>query len=184
MATGSILLGVALLVLVGLFIARPFLRPLEKEATLTERQLLEEEKEAWLDQIQALDFDHDTGKIPTELHEKQRAHLVEQATAVLRELDSAEGGQPVVFAEPAGQAVEVDDDVDKDIEIEAAIARLRRQRSQKAATPAPAITSAASAPANGHARFCPQCGTPTDPEDRFCANCGHNLVLNRSTKTA
>ena len=179
MATGSILLGVALLVLVGLFIARPFLRPLEQEDRLTEQQHLAEEKEALLDQIQALDFDHDTGKIPTELHERQRAHLMEQAAAVLQALDTVEGGQPAVLAQEDERVVDVD------IEIEAAIARLRRQRSQKTAVSTPTSpTATVAAQTNGQARFCPQCGTATDPEDRFCANCGHNLVLKTSTKTA
>lgn len=178
MAIGSILLGVALLVLVGLFVARPFLRAQDGEAVLTEQQLLLAEKEHLLDQIQALDFDHDTGKLPTELYELQRARLMEQATAVLQTIDAA-GGQPQLAPAPD------EDAVDADIEIEAAIARMRRQRSQKSAPPASAPASAAAAPpANGHARFCPQCGTPTDPDDRFCAHCGHNLTLKTSTKTA
>ncbi|MAU01345.1 MAG: hypothetical protein CL608_29745 [Anaerolineaceae bacterium] len=176
MAIGSILLGVALLVLLGLFLARPFLRTHEGEAVLTERQLLLEEKEHLLDQIQALDFDHDTGKLPTELHELQRARLMEQATAVLQAIDAFDG-------EPKPGPAPEEDAVDVDIEIEAAIARTRQQQAQKAAPPAPAPASAA-APANGHARFCPQCGTPTDPGDRFCAHCGHNLTLKTSTKTA
>jgi hypothetical protein len=174
MATGSILLGVALFVLVGLFIARPFLRPQEQEAALTEQQLLLIEKEALLDQIQALDFDHDTGKIPTQLHELQRARLVEQATAVLQAIDAATG-------DPRAAAAQGDSDVDIDIEMEAAIARVRRQGSPKTAPPV-SVPSATSA--NGHARFCPQCGTSTDPDDRFCANCGNNLTLKTTTKTA
>ncbi len=178
MAIGSILLGVALLALVGLFVARPFLRTHDGEAALTEQQLLLEEKEHLLDQIQALDFDHETGKIPTEVHAFQRAKLMEQATAVLQAIDAA-GGAPQLA--PASD----EDAVDVDIEIEAAIARMRRQRGQKTAPPAsaPASTTVA-APANGHARFCPQCGTPTDPGDKFCAHCGHNLTLKTSTKTA
>jgi NADH pyrophosphatase NudC (nudix superfamily) len=179
MAIGSILLGVALLVLVGLFVARPFLRTQDGDVVLTEQQLLLEEKEHLLDQIQALDFDHDTGKIPAELHELQRARLVEQATAVLQAIDAA-GGAPTHT--PALED-EADAAVDVDIEIEAAIARLRRQRDQKKIEPSTPV-AAAPATTNGHARFCPQCGTPTDPGDRFCAHCGHNLTLKTSTKTA
>lgn len=170
MATGSILLGLAILLLTGLFIARPFLRPQEEDGELTEYQLLLEEKEHLLDQIQALDFDHDTGKLPTEVHQLQRARLMEEATAVLQQIDQWGG----TTAPP--------DDVDVDIEIEAAIARLRRQRSQKPA--APAAAAAPVSAVNGHARFCPQCGTATDPGDKFCAHCGHNLTLESSTKTA
>lgn len=172
MTIGTILLGVALFGVVSLFIARPFLRPQEQTAALTQRQLLLEEKEALLDQLQALDFDHDTGKIPTLVHERQRASLVEQATAVLQALDAPEEETLAVVGQD-------DYDVDVDIEIEAAVTRLRQQRSKQTAAPAAAAT-----PANGRARFCPQCGTPTDPGDRFCANCGHNLTLKTSTKTA
>lgn len=165
---------------------------------LTAQQLLLEEKEVLLDQIQALDFDLETGKIPTEVHALQRERLLEQATAVLQELDAA-GGDPTFEFEEAEDVALMDvvpsaavspptdvapstegetDDVDTDIEIEAAIARMRQQRSQAPAAPAAAPVS------NGHARFCPQCGTPTDPGDRFCAHCGHNLTLTTSTKTA
>ncbi|WP_420628684.1 zinc ribbon domain-containing protein [Candidatus Leptofilum sp.] len=171
MATGSILLGIALLVLTGLFIARPFLRPQDEERELTAYQLLLEEKELLLDQIHALDFDHETGKIPTEVHEIQRTRLVEAATAVLKAIDEASG--------EAVPATAVTDSVDVDIEIEAAIARIRQQRRQKGAAPAPAVPAT-----NGQTRFCPQCGTPTDLGDRFCANCGHNLTLKNSTQTA
>ncbi len=171
MAIGSILLGVALLVLLALFIARPFLSPQEKEAVLTEQQLLLNEKEALLDQIQLLDFDHDTGKLPTELHAFQRERLVEQATAVLQALDAA-GGDPATH--PVLEAESSIDGIDS--EIEAAIARMRRQRSQ---TPA-----SVPGPMNGHARFCPQCGMSTDPGDKFCVQCGHNLTLTTSTNSA
>ena len=177
MAIGSILLGVALLVLVGLFVARPFLRAQDGEAVLTEKQLLLEEKEHLLDQIQALDFDHETGKIPAELHELQRAQLMEQATAVLQAIDTLGGELPPTPAPDDDTAVDVD------IEIEAAIARMRRQSGQKTAPPV-TTTPATTAAANGRTRFCPQCGTPTDPGDRFCAHCGHNLTLKTSTKTA
>ncbi|MCA9897684.1 MAG: zinc-ribbon domain-containing protein [Anaerolineales bacterium] len=172
MATGSILLGMALLVLTGLFIARPFMRPRNEEGDLTEYQLLQEEKEHLLDQIQALDFDLDTGKIPAEVHQLQRARLMEDATAVLKSIDRAGGdGEDTAI---------VPDAVDMDIEIEAAIARIRQQRRHKKSAPAPTVSVAT----NGHARFCSQCGTPTDPDDRFCANCGHKLTLESSTKTA
>ncbi len=178
MAIGSILVGLALLALVAIFIARPFLRPQERSAALTEQEQLLIEKEALLDQIQALDFDHETGKLPTEVHALQRGKLVEQATAVLQALDTAGGAAAYTFDDEAEDAALMDMapalDGETDIEIEAAIARMRQHRSQAPTAPLH----------NGQARFCPQCGTPTDPSDRFCAHCGHNLTLTTSTKTA
>ena len=179
MAIGSILIGVALFILVGLFIARPFLRAQDGEAVLTEHQLLLQEKEHLLDQIQALDFDFETSKVPAEVYKLQRARLMEQATAVLQAIDGTrEAPVHTLVSEPDEQ---VDTAVDVDIEIEAAIARLRRQRGQKKPEPSAPVAAATT---NGHARFCPQCGTPTDPGDKFCAHCGHNLSLKTSTKTA
>lgn len=177
MATGAILLGIALLVLTGLFIARPFLRPMEEDGELTEYQLLQVEKEHLLDQIQMLDFDHDTGKLPTEVHQVQRERLMAQATAVLQAIDQASGD---ATAAPL-PAETTPDATDIDIEIEAAIARIRRQRNQPAKT---AVAPTSAAATNGHVRFCPQCGTPTDSGDKFCASCGHKLTLESSTKTA
>ncbi len=134
MAIGSILVGLALLALVGIFIARPFLRPQERSAALTEQEQLLIEKEALLDQIQALDFDHETGKLPTEVHALQRGKLVEQATAVLQALDTAGGAAAYTFDDEAEDAALMDmapaQDGETDIEIEAAIARMRQQRSQ------------------------------------------------------
>lgn len=152
MTAGSILLGVALLILVGLFIVRPFLRPQEREAAPSQRQQLLQQKEALLDQIQALDFDRETGKIPTKLHEYQREQLMRQATAVLQALDTT--------------AV-IDPNLEK--EIEAAVARLRQQ---SVATPAN----------NGKARFCAQCGKVAASDDKFCTHCGTNLTQTAAAK--
>jgi len=166
MTIGSVLLGMALLVLVGLFLAHPFLSPQEddEDVALTEQQLLLEEKEALLDQIQVVDFDHDTGKIPTELHTYQRAQLVEQATAVLQALDKL-GGTATPHTSPEAAS-------SFDIEIEAAIVRLRQS------------PDAVSPVHNGQAQFCSQCGNPIDLGDKFCAYCGISLTLTTSTTTA
>ncbi|MBK7177537.1 MAG: hypothetical protein IPH82_10165 [Chloroflexi bacterium] len=65
MTTGSILLGLALILLVGLFIAQPLLLPEEKKArSRSPRQKLLAQKAALLEEVRALDFDYDTGKIP------------------------------------------------------------------------------------------------------------------------
>ena len=154
MTIGSILLGLALLILVGVYLARPFLQKEdEAERPLTQRERLLNEKEAILAEIQQTDFDFETGKIPADVHERERALLMTQAADVLRRIDEYDAQPNPV-----------------DAEIEAAVARIRQQ-----GAPLTAVTSTA-VPANGQGKFCPQCGSPVDPGDKFCTSCGHKLV--------
>ncbi len=161
MTIGSILLGVALLILVVLFLARPFVqRASLTHLPRTDRQRLLARKEAILTQILALEFDYETGKVPAEVYQPQREAMVAEAAVVLQELDAL----PLV-----GRV---------DAEIEAAIAQLRGQT----AVTTPPVTAPVAAPVvvqvtgkNGHGRFCTQCGSPIDPGDKFCARCGHKL---------
>jgi len=164
MSIGSAFLGIALLVLFVLFLARPFLKKPVAQRGMTRRQNLLVQKEVILDQIRSLDFDHDTGKIPDRVYQSQRAYLLSAASGVLRELDEADGssGKEVVVPVPSAS--------DVDTEIEEAIARFRHSRAL-----------AHAAPTNGKQAFCTHCGRPTDPGDRFCAHCGYEV---RTTKPA
>ncbi|HID52048.1 MAG TPA: zinc ribbon domain-containing protein [Anaerolineae bacterium] len=154
MTLSSILLGAALLILTGVYLARPFLqKDDEAERPLTQRERLLNTKEAILAEIRQTDFDFETGKIPADVHEQERAFLMQQAADVLRQIDEYDAHPNPV-----------------DTEIEAAVARIRRQ-----GAPATAAASAAVA-ANGKAKFCPQCGSPVDPGDKFCTSCGHKLA--------
>lgn len=157
MTAGSILLALALLVLVGLFVARPFLKRAPHNLPQTERQLLLEQKEGVLTHILTLDFDHDTGKIPDDVYNHQRAELVADAALLLEHIDRLPHDEATVAAEAA---------------IEAAIAQLRAaQSSGQGMMPTPVARSA-----NGHGRYCTQCGQPTDPDDKFCAHCGQKVA--------
>ena len=109
MTTGSILLALALLVLVGLFVVRPFLLPRRRPVPLTERQALLAEKVALLAKVQALDFDLQTGKQEEEVYTIERRLLMERAGDILRRLDELGAGE---------------DDIET--QIAAAVAKLRR----------------------------------------------------------
>ena len=151
MTIGSILLGVALLLLVGLFLARPFLkREIISDHPATKREQLLNEKEALLTQIQKLDFDAETGKIPPEVHQSQREEMKAQAAQILQALDELETHPSAI-----------------DAEIEAAVARMR-----KADT---AVVKPVAAVRNGKGSYCSQCGNLADAGDNFCTNCGHKL---------
>jgi len=153
MTIGSILLGLALLILVALFVARPFLqRQTSANVPKTSRQHLLAQKEAILTEIQSLDFDYETGKVPAEIYEPQRAEMVAEAAVVLQQLDAL-------------PPIETVDD-----EIEAAIAQLRQQIPARQ----PAVVTTPKG--NGHGRYCTQCGSLLDPGDKFCAHCGAKVA--------
>jgi NADH pyrophosphatase NudC (nudix superfamily) len=176
MTIGSVLLGLALLVLVAMYVARPLLvgrglrRP-RNRSRANDRQSLLAQKEALLAQIHELDFDFETGKVPEADYRQEREALMSQATAVLKEIDRLDG--EIEASVTAGrEEVDAGRRSDRDAEIEAAVARLRES------TPDASPEIAAKEPAhagNGRARYCSQCGQPTDPDDKFCAHCGHRL---------
>ncbi len=183
MTVGIILLGLALLIVVAAFIARPFWKPdsVPAEEQVTREQALEAEKAVLLDQIRALDFDLQTGKIPADVHQAQRARLVAQAAALLQQLEQADDRPESAAARQLDASPDSAPPLPAGIEaeIEAALERVRRARATKpvaAATVVAAATADASpATANGAGRFCVQCGQPREPEDRFCAYCGHRF---------
>lgn len=144
-----------MLLLVGLFVARPLLQAeIAPRRARSERQRLLAQKEAALAQISVLEFDYETGKLPAEVYEQQRAAKIGEAAVVLEQLDQASRNPGI------------------DAEIEAAVARLRGQA--VAAAPGAAAPGVMT-PAGQTARFCSQCGAAVDSEDKFCAHCGHKL---------
>lgn len=165
MSIASLLLGLALLLVVALFVLRPLLagasepaRPRGRSrAASAKRAALMAQKEGLLEEIRALEFDYETGKVPAEVYEVERARRVAAAAGILRQLDQMPGGEPSpekrVLAQSRVSA-----------EIEAAVARLRANSNGKA-------------PAAPQPRYCPQCGQPTNPTDRFCAYCANPLKV-------
>lgn len=107
MTTGSILLALALLLIVGLFVVRPFLLPSPTVETISDRERLEAEKEALLARIRALDFDVETGKQHNEEWEAEREFLMQKAADVLRQLDETEDVEAAIEAAVAKILAEV-----------------------------------------------------------------------------
>jgi NADH pyrophosphatase NudC (nudix superfamily) len=165
---GSILLILGLLLLVGLYVGRPFMERGSLAVSEEEHQFsaLMAERDRILDALQELDFDHQLGKIPAQEYPAQRARLLELGAEVLRQLDSHKLspslGNPkdrIEAAIAARRAEAGPEDrrvaaLQPDDELEALIASRRRARAEKAVG------------------FCPQCGQPTVQSDKFCARCG------------
>ncbi|HLE53498.1 MAG TPA: zinc ribbon domain-containing protein [Anaerolineales bacterium] len=190
MDIGSIFLILALLILVGLFIARPIF---ERKAVIVVSQTSQDdhefstllaERDRILNALQELDFDQALGKIPEEDYPAQRTLLLQQGASILRRLDQYN------HRVPAGNAEE---------RIEAAIAARRPDASRQGGLPSLAEdeslldqgpTSLATSDDEVEARiaarrrerqgksagFCPRCGTPVQKSDLFCPKCGKQLT--------
>ncbi len=182
---GSILLGAALLLIVALFLARPFAMPEDEEKRVDREEIdgLLLRKESLLRDIRELDDDYESAKVAPELYMRTRPQMVRQAAVLMKQLD-----------EHGYVAPEAVSDADADARIEAAVRRLRTpqqlddemeaaiRRARAGAGDADVVTTVvattvvASAASNGGLRYCPQCGRRVESDERFCPKCGRNLV--------
>lgn len=194
---GSIFLILALALIVGLFIARPFLTGFEihasdaAQAREHQRSALLAERDRVLNALQELDFDNALGKIPAEEYPIQRATLLKAGADALRRLDEFDtaltGGQSTSAAEAAlaSRSRSAED------RIEAAVAARRADARQHATA---AVALAGSGNGGSHTQraeeleniiasrkrerkesaggFCPNCGKPVSKSDKFCSRCG------------
>jgi hypothetical protein len=184
MDIGTIFLLLALLVLIGLFIARPLLDREKATVTPEEEQKEHElsallaERDRILTALEELDFDNALGKIPPEDYSGQRRLLLYKGAEVLRKIDELHGdtsdadlerriedaiAQRRALTADLEQAELVQQPqpivVDADDEVEVQLAARRRARQDKSAG------------------FCPQCGRPVQKSDRFCPKCGNALAM-------
>ena len=150
MDIASILLSAALILLVALLIARPLIeRAGLGERQPTQAEAVAAERETVVAALREMDFDHTTGKIAEEDYSIQRAALVAQGVALLKQLDEIS---------PQTPAQTLDD------ELEAAIRTAREKISKGPAVSQPDPLR------------CPQCGQPHQADDRFCSKCGATLA--------
>lgn len=181
MDIGSIFLILGLLVLVALFVGRPFLENTARSLSQEEHDYssLLAERDRVLNALMELDFDHALGKIPEEDYPAQRAALMQHGAQVLKQVDAFQAGPTRGDAESRLEAAIATRRADAarepqasrlqpapngggnrsmtprpDDDLEAVIASRRRERREKAAG------------------FCPGCGLPLQKSDRFCPKCG------------
>ncbi len=172
MDAGSLLIVLAVAVIVGAFVAQPFMTfrkesqtPLVKDPVEHQYSALLAEKERLAQTLQELDFDHTLGKIPQEDYPVMRAELLKHAAEVLQALEKMEQELAVrmhledphsdTSASPKAEQSQPADEIEE-------IIRLRRKQRQERAS-----------------GFCSKCGNPVQKSDRFCPRCGNALsVLN------
>ncbi len=90
MPLGSILLSTALLLIVGLYILKPILFPVTTSELAVSDETPHDRKERLLSEIQTLEHDLETGKIPEPEYIRERTQLVQSAAQVLREIEARE----------------------------------------------------------------------------------------------
>lgn len=158
-AVGSLLAGLALLVIVAVLVALPFLdRRTPVVAPASPRQALEEERRVIVRAIRDLDFDYRTGKLNEADYRALRAVQVERGAEVLRRLDAC-SPEPATPETGSYNGLGAGDPVDA--EIEASVTTVKRERAAGGQVRAAAA--------------CPACGNVISPGDRFCAQCGRLL---------
>lgn len=162
MEIGSIFLTLALALLTGLYIARPFL---EKQRVFRnvnedhERSSLLAERDRLITALQELDFDNTLGKIPAEDYPTQRAALLARGTEILRALDAYE---------PANSKQ------DAEARMEDAVARRRAETSSEDDIES-LVAARRAARTDKSGGFCPKCGKAVLKSDKFCPHCGKSL---------
>jgi hypothetical protein len=169
MDIGAIFLLLAVVLVAGLFVARPFIqsrRLTVVSANEKERSSLMAERERLITALQELDFDNTLGKIPMEDYPTMRAELMRHTAEVLHQLDAFQVGQSVptdaesrveavIAARRAGTAKKsTSSEVESDDEMETLIASRKAARKEKSAG------------------FCSKCGKSILRSDRFCPHCG------------
>ncbi|MBN1303894.1 MAG: zinc ribbon domain-containing protein [Anaerolineales bacterium] len=161
MEIGAVFLLFAVILLVGLFLAQPYVenkRGLSHSITAAERErsALLAERDRIVNALEELDFDHALGKIPEEEYPVQRKDLLNRGASVLSQLNTTERAakDPLEAAAASlrdGKGIPA---LDSEDELESMIAARRAKRKDKSAG------------------FCPKCGKPVLRSDRFCPSCG------------
>jgi len=172
MDIGAIFLLLSVSLLVGLFVARPFMEHRRISAFSGGDQELSTflaERDRLITALQELDFDFTLGKIPSQDYPAMRASLLQRASDVLRHLDALQPQaheqadaesrvEAVIAAQRADAAVEKTRAAEvTDEQIEELVAARRTARKEKSAG------------------FCPKCGKPVLRSDRFCPACGKSI---------
>jgi hypothetical protein len=190
MDIGAFFLLLALLMLIAVFVSRPFLER-QPAATLQEEHAassLLAERDRILTALQELDFDHGLGKIPAEDYPLQRSSLLQRGAAILRQLDAlttstalSAGSSP--FAKhPSGAPASGRGESTKE-RLGTAIATRRADAAEEPASAKETtdedlealIAKRRASLKDKAAGFCPKCGRPNLSTDSFCPQCGYAL---------
>ena len=192
MDLGSLFIILALLILVALFVTRPFFEAPQAAAELIKPQedhalsTLLAERERVLAALQEMDFDYALGKIPPEDYPIQRSALVSRGADILRQLDELRASSGLATSSGAEEAVPA---------AGAAIPEAHTSLSSGAAGAKQAMATVAigggldfddrlenllaerrKARREKAAGFCHRCGGALQKSDQFCPKCGAKTI--------
>jgi len=174
------LIGLALVVLVAVYIAQPLILKTRVKTAAPEspRDKLLAERDTLYATIRDLDLDFHTGKLVEADYRAMREAYAARGVEILKELDAMNVGPQE--AKSKRQKAVADD-------IEAAVQARRKGKPQVAGRMAEEDEIEAAIRARRQTKIgnqqstishpaCPSCGTLFDPADRFCAKCGAALT--------
>jgi hypothetical protein len=160
MSISTIFLLLILVLIITLYVIRPFFKNRSIHQMNKVPDSLLAERERILTSLQELDFDQALGKIPAEDYPSQRHQFLLEGAKVLRQIDAflpvpaKIKGEETPNHEPSFQPTVLLSDED----IEELIAKHRTNLAGKSAG------------------FCPKCGKPVLKTDKYCPSCGIPLI--------
>jgi len=159
MDIGAVFILLALLILVALYLAQPYMERSATRVSASELELsaLLAERDNAINALKELEFDHELGKVPEEDYPMQRAELMKRGAEALRRLDEFHAdGDVTQLAEDRVESVinAHKDSLPAEDDLEALIAARRSKRKGRSGG------------------FCPNCGHPVLSSDKFCTGCG------------
>ena len=181
MTLAAILFSIAILGIVGLFVAKPLLLPrFSRRRQASQLDRLKIQKEGLLILIGDLDFDYQTGRLTEDDYQLQRSKLMAEAALILQQMDNLQGQS--ASSESISAKTEIVRSMSNiDAEVEAAIAKTGAQFRAAETTKKGSDIKGESQRGDPSQKLeteriiCAKCGHAADFGDKFCSFCGHTL---------